>query len=263
MNNIKNIFLIIVLVLLIGFNLYFEYKNMDFSSDPNDNKLIDTNSKFLLETDDNKYQIIDDCFQNFYNYSNMSDKAPIKSISLTSKPNVFIFSIQEIYKVENEKKSINYVKIYEIINNTLSVDYYSIKLNYEKFNYYISKSNKEEFNNAIKNKIEKNYEFDYDLTQNNDTTSYYNLFKYNNDYTKIARRYLKDYYIKYNFSNSEIRNIIMKNQKSFRIDENELNNIVSLKKQVNENNISYHVYTNNNEYEINVYSPLKYKIGIK
>ena len=263
MKDKKNMILIILLVILIAINIFFERKNMEFSSDPNDNKLVDSESKFKLEEDDNKFQIINDCFENFYNFSDMDDKSLIKSISTTSKSNVDNFSIQKIYKVEKNKKSLSYVEIYEISNNKLSVNYYYIKLNYEKYTYFISNSNKDTFNNAIQNKVEKDFDFDNNLSENSDTTSFYNLFNYNSDYKKIAYRYINDYFIKYNYSKNDVKQLLLKHQNPFEINKVNLNDIMSLDRQINDNNITYKAFTIDKTYEINVYSPQNYKISIK
>lgn len=259
----KSIILIFILLSLVFINIFYEYRHMDFSSDPNDNKQIKVSNKFKFEDDDNKFQIISDCFKTFYEVSNLEDGNIVKSISSTKRSNVDNFSIQKIYKLEKDKKSLSYIEVYEIINNKLITSYYKIKLNYENYTFFIETSDISDFNKAIRNKADRNMDFSINVNKNVDNIYEYNSFRYSDNAAKIAYRYINDFVIKYNYSKKEAKKITDNIDQISKVNKIDQNEIVSFKKEINDDYITYFILTDTNTYEINVSSPLNYKIIIK
>ena len=263
MKNKKNLISIILLFALIFLNIFLEFQNNDFSSNPNDDKKIKQSNKYELETDDNKVQNINDCFEKYYKYSTAGNSEIINYISSSSKPNVDDFSIQKIYKFEKENKGIYYVEMYELSQETLSKTYYVVKLDYDNHKFFISSSNSIEFENAKRNKADKNLNFTIKTNPNADEEDTTYSFVYNDNSIKIANRYVNDFYIKYNYSKKEAKELTKSIEKIKSLEKIYESNITSFKKNINNNYITYLIITNNKEYEINVYSPFNYNIEIR
>ena len=258
MKNKKNILVILILIALIIVNLVFDFSQEDFSSDPKDNNIEKTANRYQFIDDDNKFQIINNCFSTLFDMIEGNEEV---GLILTDSDydyikNIENFSIQEIYNLEKEKKGIYYIKMYVIKSSKLSNEYFKVKIDYNKLVYNISNISEDEFSRAKRNKIDKNINFEIEETE-------VNSINLNVDPLSIPYRYVNDFYIKYKYSKNDLKNIITyRNRKNINLDDG-FDGITYKNKEINDKRITYNVIVNESNYEIIVNLPMNYKINIR
>lgn len=256
MKNKKTLLVLLLMLLIIG-NLVFEFINLDFSSDPNDNKIIKEKNKYQFLDDDNKYQIISNSFDTLFSMIDGNEEAGLilTDPNYDNYKNIDNFSIQEIYKLEKDKKGIYYVKMYIIKNNKLSKNYFVVKVDYKNFVHLITTINENDFISAKNNKKDKNLNFEI-------TPSEINKINLNIDQLSIPYRYMNDFYIKYKYMPEEAKNILgYYNRQNIKLEA--FDGISLIDKKINNKNITYNILVNQDKYEIIVKSAMDYEVNKK
>lgn len=253
----KKTLLVLLLILLIIGNLVFEFINLDFSSDPNDNKITKEKNKYQFLDDDNKYQIISNCFDTLFSMIDGNEEAGLilTDPNYDNYKNIDNFSIQEIYKLEKDKKGIYYVKMYIIKNDKLSKNYFVVKVNYENYTYSISTISENEFISAKNNTKDKNLNFEITPTE-------INIINRNIDPLSIPYRYMNDFYIKYKYMPEEAKKILgYYNRQNIKLES--FDGISLIDKKINNRNITYNILVNQDKYEIIIKSAMDYEVNKK
>ena len=258
MKNIKTIFLVLIMVVLIIINIIFELTRDSFSNDANDNNIIKTSNKYVKETDENKYQIIFDCFNRLITHINTNNKDALNNIledtNINDLTKMSDITIKEIYKYENEIVGIYYVNTYTEKKSKLIEEYYKFTLDYIHSSYLISKIDKNNYDLAKLDKVSKELPASVEVNE-------YNEYSYNDESLNIAYRYINDCYLKSKYIPEEAKKVIVSGKMNTKSKMN-MDQIETFKKNINRNDITYYITTQTTEYEIIVYSIMDYKINI-
>lgn len=258
MKNIKTIFLVLIMVVLIIVNIIFELTRDSFSNDANDNNITKTSNKYVKETDENKYQIIFDCFNRLITHVNSNNTDALNSVledtNLNDLSKMTDITIKEIYKYENESIGIYYVNTYTEKNSKLTEEYYKFTLDYTHNSYSITKTDKNNYDLAKLDKVSKELPASVEVNE-------YNEYSYNDESLNIAYRYINDCYLKSKYIPDEAKKVIVSGKMNTKT-KISMDEIETFKKTINRSDITYNITTQTTEYEIIVYSIMDYKINI-
>ena len=262
---IKKWILILLLIVFIVINLFYEFRRGDYSNDFGDKKLNAIKMTFVKEDNDYNYQIINNILLDVITYVKNKNLDAMRSTFGKEEytlNNINDFSVVEIYKLATQETTINYLKVNIEKNNKWDIVYLIIKQDNINMTYSMSISNEEEYNSAKNNNI--NIDNKFTITKNN-----YNKYDYDYDFTKIVYRYIKDYYIKYVYDTKEAykidnnyRNYNSYMKQRVKLSKISYEDIVEVGKKIEDDGITYIATTNELTYEVTVNSPMNYKIKI-
>ncbi len=277
-NKKVNFILVFILIILLIGNIYYMFNNIEYSNDNEDDKILKFNDNYKKETDEYIYGIIYDGIKKIINYTNektidgvlsLLDDEYVREENINEEnvlslfDKITDFSLQEVYKSQNETGGIYYTRSIVEKNNKLSNIFLIINLNYDDETYEIKVTDNDNFEKAKKNRQEK-------IKKISISNNSYNKYSYNYDTGEILYRYINDYYLKYKYLKKEAYELMI-NKKGYdnyikvtpNVEKIEVTDIISFNEKINDDNITYDVKTINRTYEIVISSAMDYKINVE
>ncbi len=272
---IKILLISLFIFLIIG-NIYFSIRYEEFSNDPRDDNVEKINEKITKEKDEYKFNVIYYCIEQLLTYIkdekydialNLLDKEYISENGINSNNikllfnNVNDFTILDEYKTENKTNSVYYVSSLIEQNKNLKSMYFIVYFDYNNRTYSVQPTSEDEYNLAKKNKQNKVQSFIINPNE-------YNIYKYNYDPEYIAKKYIKDFYLKSTYLPKEANKILENSSVDYlknknMISKDTVSEVLTISKDINEKNITYNLQTIHTTYKIIVTNVMDYKIRIE